>query len=180
MEGYESSQWDLRSRQGGILSPPTGKLSWHYNEHAKRMNNKCPSCATLAFRKRNRRAGPEAYPWEENRSRKWITSFYRTVSASLCSPKDVCELGMGTGHPSTFHEFFVRHSALAIELLPTARVSRSGLRAGRNIWTISRSPADARSCGGSDEITDGQARYIGVRRAGPTNRSVPLLMRRRC
>ena len=169
MEGYRVVTMDYAADQADIFVTATGNLHVLTHEHMKRMKNNAIVCNIGHFDNEIDCASLRQYRWENIKPQVDHIVFPDGKRIILLAEGRLVNLGCGTGHPSYVMsssfanqvlaqiELWARHAsyAVGVHVLPkhldekVARLQLVKLNAQLT------------------ELSDAQARYIGVDRAGP-------------
>jgi adenosylhomocysteinase len=169
MEGYRVVTMDYAADKADIFVTATGNLHVLTHEHMKRMKNNAIVCNIGHFDNEIDCASLKQYRWENIKPQVDHVIFPDGKRIILLAEGRLVNLGCGTGHPSYVMsssfanqvlaqiELWARHAsyAVGVHVLPkhldekVARLQLVKLNAQLT------------------ELSDAQARYIGVDRAGP-------------
>jgi adenosylhomocysteinase len=169
MEGYRVVTMDYAADKADIFVTATGNLHVLTHEHMKRMKNNAIVCNIGHFDNEIDCAALKQYRWENIKPQVDHVIFPDGKRIILLAEGRLVNLGCGTGHPSYVMsssfanqvlaqiELWARHAsyAVGVHVLPkhldekVARLQLVKLNAQLT------------------ELSDAQARYIGVDRAGP-------------
>jgi adenosylhomocysteinase len=169
MEGYRVVTMDEACEQADIFVSATGNLHVITHEHMKRMKNQAIVCNIGHFDNEVEVAALKQYRWENIKPQVDHIIFPDGKRIILLAEGRLVNLGCGTGHPSYVMsssfanqvmaqiELWTRHAhyPIGVHVLPklldekVARLQLAKLNAKLT------------------QLSDEQARYIGVDRAGP-------------
>jgi len=173
MEGYRVVTVDDACDKADIFVTATGNLDIITHEHMRRMKNNAIVCNIGHFDNEIDVASLKAYPWENIKPQVDHVIFPDGKRIILLAEGRLVNLGCGTGHPSyVMSSSFANQVMAQIELWTDAKEGTGKYPVGvyvlpkhldEKVARLQLSKLGARLT----ELTDKQARYIGVDRAGP-------------
>src|SRR5580765_3263 len=173
MEGYRVVTMDYACDKADIFVTATGNIDIITHEHMKRMKNQAIVCNIGHFDNEIDVAALKAYTWDNIKPQVDHVIFPDGKRIILLAEGRLVNLGCGTGHPSyVMSSSFANQVMAQIELWGDAR-SRSGKypvgvyvlpkHLDEKVARLQLKKLNAQLT----ELTDAQARYIGVSKAGP-------------
>ncbi len=173
MEGYRVVTMDYACDKADIFVTATGNIDIITHEHMKRMKNQAIVCNIGHFDNEIEVAALKAYPWENIKPQVDHVIFPDGKRIILLAEGRLVNLGCGTGHPSyVMSSSFTNQVMAQIELWTDAQAGGKQYPVGVYVLPKHLDEKVARlqlSKLGAQltELSDKQARYIGVRRDGP-------------
>jgi adenosylhomocysteinase len=173
MEGYRVVTMDYACDKADIFVTATGNVDVITHEHMRRMKNSAIVCNIGHFDNEIDVAGLKQYAWENIKPQVDHVIFPDGKRIILLAEGRLVNLGCGTGHPSyVMSSSFANQVMAQIELWTDAREGAGRYPVGvyvlpkhldEKVARLQLSKLGARLT----ELSDRQARYIGVRREGP-------------
>ncbi len=173
MEGYTVVTMDYAADKADIFVTATGNIDIITHEHMKRMKDQAIVCNIGHFDNEIEVASLKAYKWENIKPQVDHVIFPDGKRIILLAEGRLVNLGCGTGHPSyVMSSSFTNQVMAQIELWVDAQ--QGGKRYPVGVYVLPKhldekvarlqlSKLDAMLT----DLSDKQARYIGVRRDGP-------------
>ena len=173
MEGYRVVTVDDACDQADIFVTATGNLDIITHEHMRRMKNNAIVCNIGHFDNEIDVASLKAYRWENIKPQVDHVIFEDGKRIILLAEGRLVNLGCGTGHPSyVMSSSFANQVMAQIELFTDARERTDRYPIG--VYTLPKhldekvARLQLSKLGAKlTELTDKQARYLGVDLAGP-------------
>src|SRR5438034_10648143 len=173
MEGFRIVTMDYASDKADIFVTATGNFHVITHEHMKRMKNNAIVCNIGHFDNEIDIASLKRYPWENIKPQVDHVIFPDGKRIILLAEGRLVNLGCATGHPSyVMSSSFANQTLAQIELWTEAQKSSSRYPIGvyvlpkhldEKVARLQLKKLDAMLT----ELSDAQARYIGVSKAGP-------------
>ena len=173
MEGYRVVTVDDACDKADIVVTATGNIDVITHAHLARMKNNAIVCNIGHFDNEIDVASLKAYPWEHIKPQVDHVIFPDGKRIILLAEGRLVNLGCGTGHPSyVMSSSFANQVMAQIELWSDAKEGSGKYPVGVYVLPKHLDEKVARlqlsKLGATlTELTDKQARYIGVERAGP-------------
>src|SRR5438477_2713843 len=173
MEGYRVVTMDYAADKADIFVTATGNFSVITHDHMKRMKNNAIVCNIGHFDNEIDIAGLKKYKWENIKPQVDHVIFPDGKRIILLAEGRLVNLGCATGHPSyVMSSSFANQTLAQIELWTEAQKSSSRYPIGVYVLPKHLDEKVARlqlkKLGAMlTELSDAQARYIGVSKAGP-------------
>jgi adenosylhomocysteinase len=173
MEGYRVVTMDYACDKADIFVTATGNIDVITHEHMKRMKDQAIVCNIGHFDNEIDVAGLKAYPWENIKPQVDHVIFPDGKRIILLAEGRLVNLGCATGHPSyVMSSSFTNQVMAQIELWGDAQSGGGRYPVGVYVLPKHLDEKVARlqlSKLGAQltELSDRQARYIGVRKDGP-------------
>jgi len=173
MEGYRVVTMDYACDKADIFVTATGNIDIITHEHMKRMKDQAIVCNIGHFDNEIEVAALKNYAWENIKPQVDHVIFPDGKRIILLAEGRLVNLGCGTGHPSyVMSSSFANQVMAQIELWTDAREGGKQYPVGVYVLPKHLDEKVARlqlSKLGSQltELSDRQARYIGVRKDGP-------------
>jgi adenosylhomocysteinase len=173
MEGYRVVTMDYACDKADIFVTATGNIDVITHEHMKRMKNQAIVCNIGHFDNEIDVAGLKAYPWENIKPQVDHVIFPDGKRIILLAEGRLVNLGCATGHPSYVMSSSFTNQVMAQIELWTDHVERGG-RYPVGVYVLPKhldekvARLQLSKLGAQlTELSDRQARYIGVGREGP-------------
>jgi adenosylhomocysteinase len=169
MEGYRVVTMDYAADKGDIFVSATGNLHVITHDHMKRMKNQAIVCNIGHFDNEIEVAALKRYTWDNIKPQVDHVIFPDGKRIILLAEGRLVNLGCGTGHPSYVMSSSFANQVLAqIELFGNPKQYPVGVyvlpkHLDEKVARLQLSKLGAQLT----ELTDAQARYIGVTREGP-------------
>jgi adenosylhomocysteinase len=169
MEGYRVVTMDEAAERADIFVSATGNFHVITHEHMRRMKNQAIVCNIGHFDNEIDVASLRQYAWENIKPQVDHVIFPDGKRIILLAEGRLVNLGCATGHPSyVMSSSFANQVIAQIELFTNARQYPLGVhvlpkRLDEKVARLQLTKLGVRLT----ELTDAQARYIGVDRAGP-------------
>ncbi len=169
MEGYKVVTMDYAADKADIFVTATGNFKVITHEHMKRMKNNAIVCNIGHFDNEIDIAGLKQYQWENIKPQVDHIIFPDGKRIILLAEGRLVNLGCGTGHPSYVMSSSFANQVLAqIELFGNTSKYPVGVyilpkALDEKVARLQLKTLNARLT----ELTDAQARYIGVEKTGP-------------
>ncbi|HEY6451086.1 MAG TPA: adenosylhomocysteinase [Steroidobacteraceae bacterium] len=169
MEGYRVVTMDHAAEHGDIFVSATGNLHVITHEHMKRMKNNAIVCNIGHFDNEIDVAALKQYRWENIKPQVDHVIFPGGKRIILLAEGRLVNLGCGTGHPSyVMSSSFANQTLAQIELFTNTAQYPIGVyvlpkRLDEKVARLQLRKLAAQLT----ELSEQQARYIGVDRAGP-------------
>jgi adenosylhomocysteinase len=173
MEGYRVVTMDYACDKADIFVTATGNFHVITHEHMKKMKNQAIVCNIGHFDNEIDVASLKAYKWENIKPQVDHVIFPDGKRIILLAEGRLVNLGCGTGHPSyVMSSSFANQTIAQIEIWTEAQKNSSKYPIGVYILPKHLDEKVARlqlkKLGAMlTELTDAQARYIGVSKQGP-------------
>jgi adenosylhomocysteinase len=169
MEGYKVVTMDYAADKADIFVTATGNFSVITREHMKRMKNNAIVCNIGHFDNEIDIAGLKAYKWENIKPQVDHIIFPDGKRIILLAEGRLVNLGCATGHPS-----FVMSSSFANQVLAQLELFTNNSKYPIGVYILPKhldekvARLQLSKLGAMlTELTDEQARYIGVPKQGP-------------
>jgi adenosylhomocysteinase len=173
MEGYRVVTMDYACDKADIFVTATGNFHVITHDHMKKMKNQAIVCNIGHFDNEIDIASIEQYKWEEIKPQVDHVIFPDGKRIILLAKGRLVNLGCGTGHPSYVMSSSFANQTLAQIELWTESQKRSGKypvgvhvlpkHLDEKVARLQLKKLNAQLT----ELTDAQARYIGVSKTGP-------------
>jgi adenosylhomocysteinase len=169
MEGYRIVTMDYAADKADIFVSATGNLHVITHDHMKRMKDQAIVCNIGHFDNEIEVAALKRYTWDNIKPQVDHVIFADGKRIILLAEGRLVNLGCGTGHPSYVMSSSFANQVLAqIELFCNPRQYPVGVyvlpkHLDEKVARLQLSKLGAQLT----ELTDAQARYIGVTRQGP-------------
>ena len=169
MEGYRVVTLDYAADKADIFVTATGNFHVVTHEHMKRMKNNAIVCNIGHFDNEIDVAALEKYSWEEIKPQVDHVIFPDGKRIILLAKGRLVNLGCGTGHPSyVMSSSFSNQTLAQIELFANTAQYPIGVytlpkRLDEKVARLQLTTLNAQLT----QLTDQQARYIGVEKEGP-------------
>jgi adenosylhomocysteinase len=169
MEGYRVVTMEYAADKGDIFVSATGNLHVITHDHMKRMKNQAIVCNIGHFDNEIEVAALKRYTWDNIKPQVDHVIFPDGKRIILLAEGRLVNLGCGTGHPSYVMSSSFANQVLAqIELFGNPKQYPVGVyvlpkHLDEKVARLQLSKLGAQLT----ELTDAQARYIGVTRQGP-------------
>jgi adenosylhomocysteinase len=173
MEGYRVVTMDIAADKADIFVTATGNVDVITHEHMRRMKNNAIVCNIGHFDNEIDVASLKAYRWENIKPQVDHVIFEDGKRIILLAEGRLVNLGCATGHPSyVMSSSFANQVMAQIELWTDAKEGHGRYPVGVYVLPKHLDEKVARlqlsKLGATlTDLTDRQARYIGVDRAGP-------------
>src|SRR3989442_8921297 len=173
MEGYRVVTMDYAADKADIFVTATGNFQVITHDHMKRMKNNAIVCNIGHFDNEIDVAGLKKYQWENIKPQVDHVIFPDGKRIILLAEGRLVNLGCATGHPSyVMSSSFANQTLAQIELWTEAQKSSSRYPIGVYVLPKHLDEKMARlqlkKLGAMlTELSDAQARYIGVSKQGP-------------
>jgi adenosylhomocysteinase len=173
MEGYRVVTMDYACDKADIFVTATGNFHVITHEHMKRMKNQAIVCNIGHFDNEIDVAGLKQHKWENIKPQVDHVIFPDGKRIILLAEGRLVNLGCGTGHPSyVMSSSFANQTLAQIELWTEAQKNSSRYPIGVYVLPKHLDEKVARlqlkKLGAMlTELSDAQARYIGVSKQGP-------------
>ena len=173
MEGYRVVTMDYAADKADIFVTATGNIDIITHEHMKRMKDQAIVCNIGHFDNEIEVAALKAYKWENIKPQVDHIIFPDGKRIILLAEGRLVNLGCGTGHPSyVMSSSFANQTMAQIELWTDAR--EGGKRYPVGVYVLPKhldekvARLQLSKLGAQlTDLSDKQARYIGVHRRGP-------------
>jgi adenosylhomocysteinase len=169
MEGYRVVTMDDAASEADIFVTATGNLHVITHEHMRRMKHQAIVCNIGHFDNEIDIAGLRQYPWENIKPQVDHVIFPDGKRIILLAQGRLVNLGCGTGHPS-----YVMSSSFANQVLAQIELFTNTAHYPVGVYVLPKhldekvARLQLRRLGAKlTELSDEQARYIGVERSGP-------------
>jgi adenosylhomocysteinase len=169
MEGYRVVTMDYAADKCDIFVSATGNLHVITHEHMKRMKNEAIVCNIGHFDNEIEVAALRQYTWDNIKPQVDHVIFPDGKRIILLAQGRLVNLGCGTGHPS-----YVMSSSFANQVLAQIELFTNTVKYPVGVYVLpklldekvarlqlTKLPAEL------TELTDAQAKYIGVNKQGP-------------
>src|SRR3954470_18477782 len=169
MEGYRVVTMDYAADKADIFVPATGNFHVISHEHMKRMKNNAIVCNIGHFDNEIDIASLKDYEWENIKPQVDHVIFPDGKRIIVLAEGRLVSLGCGTGHPSyVMSSSFANQTLAQIELFTRNKDYPIGVyilpkQLDEKVARLQLSKLSAMLT----ELTDEQARYIGVSKQGP-------------
>jgi len=169
MEGYRVVTMDYAAEYADIFVTATGNYHVITHEHMQRMKDQAIVCNIGHFDNEIDVAGIEGYRWEEIKPQVDHVVFPDGKRIILLAKGRLVNLGCGTGHPSyVMSSSFANQTIAQIELFTRTADYPVGVytlpkHLDEKVARLQLKKLNAQLT----ELTDAQARYIGVDKDGP-------------
>jgi adenosylhomocysteinase len=169
MEGYRVVTMDYAADKADIFVTATGNFHVITGEHMKRMKDQAIVCNIGHFDNEIDVASLEKYKWEEIKPQVDHVIFPDGKRIILLAKGRLVNLGCGTGHPSyVMSSSFANQTIAQIELFTNTDKYPIGVytlpkHLDEKVARLQLKKLNAQLT----ELTDSQAAYIGVSKAGP-------------
>jgi len=169
MEGYRVVTMDYAADKADIFVTATGNFHVITGEHMKRMKNQAIVCNIGHFDNEIDVASLEKCKWEEIKPQVDHVIFPDGKRIILLAKGRLVNLGCGTGHPSyVMSSSFANQTIAQIELFTNPEKYPVGVytlpkHLDEKVARLQLKKLNAQLT----ELTDSQARYIGVSKSGP-------------
>jgi len=169
MEGYRVVTMDYAAEHADIFVTATGNYHVITHEHMRRMKDQAIVCNIGHFDNEIDVAGIEGYQWEEIKPQVDHVVFPDGKRIILLAKGRLVNLGCGTGHPSyVMSSSFANQTIAQIELFSRTADYPVGVytlpkHLDEKVARLQLKKLNAQLT----ELTDAQARYIGVDKDGP-------------
>src|SRR5476651_637496 len=169
MEGYRVVTMDYAADKADIFVSATGNYHVITHDHMKKMKDQAIVCNIGHFDNEIDVASIEGYPWDEIKPQVDHITLPSGNKIILLAEGRLVNLGCGTGHPSYVMSSSFANQVLAqIELFANTKKYPIGVyvlpkHLDEKVARLQLSKLGAQLT----ELTDTQARYIGVERQGP-------------
>jgi adenosylhomocysteinase len=169
MEGYRVVTMDEAADRADIFVTATGNFHVITHEHMKRMRNNAIVCNIGHFDSEIDIASLRQYRWENIKPQVDHVIFPDGKRIILLAEGRLVNLGCGTGHPSyVMSSSFANQVIAQIELFANPDKYPVGVHVLPKHLDEKVARLQLRKLGAHlTELTDAQARYIGVAKAGP-------------
>ena len=169
MEGYRVVTLDYAAEHGDIFVTATGNFHVITHEHMKRMKNNAIVCNIGHFDNEIDVASLKQYRWDNIKPQVDHVIFPDGKRIILLAEGRLVNLGCGTGHPS-----YVMSSSFANQTLAQIELFTNTARYPIGVYVLPKHLDEKvarlqlrKLAAELTELTDQQARYIGVDVAGP-------------
>jgi adenosylhomocysteinase len=169
MEGYRVVTMDYAAEHGDIFVTATGNFHVITHEHMKRMKNNAIVCNIGHFDNEIDVAALKQHRWENIKPQVDHVIFPDGRRIILLAEGRLVNLGCGTGHPS-----YVMSSSFANQTLAQIELHTNTAKYPVGVYVLPKRLDEKvarlqlkKLAAQLTELTDQQARYIGVERAGP-------------
>ncbi len=169
MEGYKVVTMDYAADQADIFVTATGNFQVITHEHMKRMKNNAIVCNIGHFDNEIDIASLKAYQWENIKPQVDHVIFPDGKRIILLAEGRLVNLGCATGHPS-----YVMSSSFANQVLAQIELFTNPAKYPVGVYILPKhldekvARLQLTKLGAMlTELTDAQARYIGVPKDGP-------------
>ena len=169
MEGYRVVTMDYASEHADIFVTATGNFHVITHEHMKKMKDQAIVCNIGHFDNEIEVAAIEKYKWEDIKPQVDHVIFPDGKRIILLAEGRLVNLGCGTGHPSyVMSSSFANQTIAQIELFNNPEKYPVGVyvlpkHLDEKVARLQLKKLNAQLT----ELTDAQARYIGVQKQGP-------------
>ena len=169
MEGYRVVTMDYAADKADIFVTATGNYHVITHDHMKKMKNQAIVCNIGHFDNEIDIAGIKKYQWESIKPQVDHVIFPDGKRIILLAEGRLVNLGCATGHPSyVMSSSFANQTIAQIELFNNPEKYPVGVyvlpkHLDEKVARLQLAKLDAQLT----ELTDAQARYIGVPREGP-------------
>ena len=169
MEGYRVVTMDYACDKADIFVTATGNFQVLTHEHMKKMKNEAIVCNIGHFDNEIEVAALKQYTWENIKPQVDHVIFPDGKRITLLAEGRLVNLGCGTGHPSyVMSSSFANQTIAQIELFTNPTKYPVGVyvlpkHLDEKVARLQLKTLNAQLT----ELTDAQANYIGVTKAGP-------------
>jgi adenosylhomocysteinase len=169
MEGYRVVTLDYAADKADIFVTATGNFQVITHEHMKRMKNNAIVCNIGHFDNEIEVASLKQYPWENIKPQVDHIIFPDGKRIILLAEGRLVNLGCGTGHPSyVMSSSFANQVIAQIELFTRNSDYKVGVYVLPKHLDEKVARLQLKKLGAMlTELTDEQAKYIGVKQEGP-------------
>ncbi len=169
MEGYRVVTMEEAASQGDIFVTATGNYHVITHEHMKRMKNNAIVCNIGHFDSEIDIASLKQYKWENIKPQVDHVIFPDGTRIILLAEGRLVNLGCGTGHPS-----YVMSSSFANQVIAQIELFTNPEKYPIGVYVLPKHLDEKvarlqlkKLNANLTELTDAQARYIGVEKTGP-------------
>ena len=169
MEGYRVVTMDYAADKADIFVSATGNYHVITHEHMKKMKNQAIVCNIGHFDNEIEVASLSQYRWEEIKPQVDHIIFPDGKRIILLAKGRLVNLGCGTGHPS-----YVMSSSFANQTIAQIELYTNTAKYPVGVYTLPKhldekvARLQLRKLNATlTELSDAQARYIGVAKSGP-------------
>ncbi|TAK88385.1 MAG: adenosylhomocysteinase [Betaproteobacteria bacterium] len=169
MEGYKVVTMEYAADKADIFVTATGNYRVITHEHMKRMKNNAIVCNIGHFDNEIDVAGLKSYKWENIKPQVDHIIFPEGKRIILLAEGRLVNLGCATGHPS-----YVMSSSFANQVLAQIELFTNTAKYPVGVYILPKHLDEkvarlqlAKLGAMLTELTDEQARYVGVPKAGP-------------
>src|SRR5687767_12021387 len=169
MEGYRVVTMDEAASQGDIFVSATGNYHVITHDHMARMKDQAIVCNIGHFDSEIEVAALEKYKWEEIKPQVDHVIFPNGKRIILLAKGRLVNLGCGTGHPS-----YVMSSSFANQTIAQIELFTNNAKYPVGVYTLPKhldekvARLQLKKLNATlTELTEEQARYIGVAKNGP-------------
>ncbi len=169
MEGYRVVRMDDVADQGDIFVTTTGNVSVITHDHMKKMRNNAIVCNIGHFDSEIEVASLRQYQWDNIKPQVDHIIFPDGKRIILLAEGRLVNLGCATGHPS-----FVMSNSFTNQVLAQMEIFQHADRYGKEVYVLPKHLDEKvarlhlkRIGANLTELSDEQAAYIGVAKAGP-------------
>src|SRR5450631_484233 len=169
MEGYRVVTMDYASDKADIFVTATGNIDVITHDHMKRMKNNAIVCNIGHFDNEIDVASLKAYTWDNIKPQVDHIIFPDGKRIILLAEGRLVNLGCGTGHPS-----YVMSSSFANQVLAQIELFTQTAKYPVGVYVLPKHLDEkvarlqlSKLAAELTELTDVQARYIGVEKQGP-------------
>jgi adenosylhomocysteinase len=169
MEGYRVVSMDYAADKGDIFVSATGNFHVITHEHMKRMKDQAIVCNIGHFDSEIEVAALRRYTWDNIKPQVDHIVFPDGKRIILLAEGRLVNLGCGTGHPS-----YVMSSSFANQVLAQIELYTQTEKYPIGVYVLPKHLDEkvarlqlSRLGAQLTELTDSQAKYIGVSKAGP-------------
>ncbi len=169
MEGYRVVTMDEAASQGDIFVSATGNFHVITHEHMRRMKNQAIVCNIGHFDSEIEVASLRQYKWENIKPQVDHIVFPDGKRIILLAEGRLVNLGCGTGHPS-----YVMSSSFANQVIAQIELYTNPEKYPVGVYVLPKHLDEKvarlqlkKLNANLTELSDAQARYIGVEKTGP-------------
>jgi len=169
MEGYRVVTMDDAADQADIFVTATGNFHVITHDHMRRMKHQAIVCNIGHFDNEIDIAGLKKYPWENIKPQVDHVIFPDGKRIILLAQGRLVNLGCGTGHPS-----YVMSSSFANQVLAQIELYTNTAKYPVGVYVLPKHLDEhvarlqlKKLAASLTELSDAQARYIGVEKSGP-------------
>jgi adenosylhomocysteinase len=169
MEGYRVVTMDYAADKGDIFVTATGNFHVITHDHMQRMKDQAIVCNIGHFDNEIDVAGLKQYKWENIKPQVDHVIFPDGKRIILLAEGRLVNLGCGTGHPS-----YVMSSSFANQTIAQIELFNNPEKYPVGVYVLPKHLDEkvarlqlAKLAAQLTELTDAQARYIGVAKEGP-------------
>src|SRR6202171_2678836 len=169
MEGYRVVTMDYAADKADIFVNATGNFKVISHEHMKRMKNNAIVCNIGHFDNEIEMASLKQYKWENIKPQVDHIIFPEGKRIIMLAEGRLVNLGCGTGHPS-----YVMSSSFANQVLAQIELFGSTAKYPIGVYVLPKHLDEkvarlqlSKLAAELTELTDVQAKYIGVEKQGP-------------